>query len=371
MRTAPVHTHEKAAEQKERLARVVAVALAFMLAMPLALTYAPTKAYAAESSSNITAGVVESNAALINAMAQAADEDTTQTLKATAERLAPGTGDTTSEAAQIARAYGLSNLMDAAKRDSIASSTLAEQFNELNGAPVTNPSPAVQAATIEALEENLDSFVFSNENTNDLTTALRIAASPITNTESDEVQIARCKLIPELFDIVIGNAADDPDSADTIIENFNQLFGGPTKNSSAAVQEAAAECYGAVVAQGIGAKWTKEQIEEFLVRTTPAVSDWSSEAAQAGRARGIGDFLVESNETDLEEAVNVFIALTGKKPMHPALPCKQPQPKGPQTTSRRSPVHRTPPPCKTPMPSSCHLSPTKPQKTCNSHAHKH
>lgn len=322
MRTAPVHTHEKAAEQKERLTRVVAVALAFMLAMPLALTYAPTKAYAAESSS-ITAGVIESNAALINAMAQAADEDTAQTLKATAERLAPGTGDTTSEAAQIARAYGLSNLMNAVTCDSsFTSEELANQFNELTGSPVTDPSLAVQAATIEAFEENLEPFVFPNEDTNNLTTALRIAASPITNTESDEVQIARCKLIPELFDIVINKTLEDSDPASTtnaIIENFNQLLGGPAKSPSAAVQAAAAECYGAVVAQGTNAEWTKEQIEEFLVRTTPAVSDWSSEAAQAGRARGIGDFLVESNKTNLEEAVNVFVALTDGKTDAPSL----------------------------------------------------
>lgn len=55
----------------------------------------------------------------------------------------------TSEAAQIARAYGLSNLMDAAKRGVIASNTLAERFNELNGAPTMNPSTAVQEAAAE------------------------------------------------------------------------------------------------------------------------------------------------------------------------------------------------------------------------------
>lgn len=321
MRTAPVHTHEKAAEQKERLARVVAVALAFMLAMPLALTYAPTKAYAAESSS-ITAGVVESNAALIYAMTRAADEDTTQALKATAERLAPGTGDVTSEAAQIARAYGLSDLMDAARRGVIASSTLAEQFNELNGAPVANPSPAVQAATIEALEEYFEYLIFPNgEAANNMEAALRIAASPITDTESDAVQIARCKLIPQLHHAVVIADAED---IDTYIENFNQMFGDATKAPSAAVQEAAAECYGAVVAQGIGDGWTKEQIEEFLAHTTPTVSDWDSDAAQAGRARGIGDFFIESNrwfddETVFEEATSVFIELTGKASTAPSL----------------------------------------------------
>lgn len=322
MRTAPAHTHEKAAEQKERLARVVAVALAFMLAMPLALTYAPTKAYAAESSSNITAGVIESNAALINATVRAVDEDSAQTIKATAELQAPGTGDVTTEAAQIARAYGLSNLMDAARRGIIASSTLAEQFNELNGAPVANPSPAVQAATIEALEEYFEYLIFPNgEAANNMEAALRIAASPITDTESDAVQIARCKLIPQLHHAVV---IADTEDIDTYIENFNQMFGDATKTPSAAVQEAAAECYGAVVAQGIGDGWTKEQIEEFLAHTTPTVSDWDSDAAQAGRARGIGDFFVESNrwfddETVFEEATSVFIELTGKASTAPSL----------------------------------------------------
>ncbi|MEF2560796.1 MAG: InlB B-repeat-containing protein [Eggerthellaceae bacterium] len=324
MRTTPVHSYEKATEQKERLTRVVAVALAFMLAIPLALTYAPTKAYAAGSSSNITAGVVESNAALIYIMARYANADSLEVINATAKRLAPGTGDTTSEATQIARAYGLTELMNAAAYDSsFTSEDLAEQFNNLNGAPATNPSPAVQAATIEALEENLESLVLSNENTADLTTALRIAASPIANTESDEVQIARCKLIPELFDIVISNAADDPDSANAIIENFNQLLGGPTKSPSAAVQAAAAECYGAVVAQGINAGWTKEQIKEFFTLTAPSVSDWSSEAAQAGRARAVGDFLVGSagwsGGTVFENAIDVFVALTGEKTDAPSL----------------------------------------------------
>lgn len=328
MRTAHVRSYEIAAAPKEHLTRVIAAAMAFMLVMPFALTYAPAKADAAESSSDITAGVIESNAALINAMTQAADEDTVQTLKATAERLAPGMGDATSETAQIARAYGLSDLMDAVSHSSsYTSNELAEQFNELNGKPVANPSPAVQAATIEAFEENLEPFVFPNEDTNNLTTALRIAASPITNTESDEVQIARCKLIPELFDIVINKTFEDSDPAsttNTIIENFNQLVGSPTKNPSAAVQEAAAECYGTVVAQGIGAGWTKEQIEEFFTPTAPSVSDWSSEAAQAGRARGIGDFLVESakwlnNETGLENAISVFVTLTGEKTNAPSL----------------------------------------------------
>ncbi|MEF2654873.1 MAG: InlB B-repeat-containing protein [Eggerthellaceae bacterium] len=321
MRTAPIGFYDKAAAQNKRLARIIAVAMACMLAMPLALTCAPMKAYATESSSNITAGVVESNAALIYIMARYANADSMEVINATAKRLAPGTGDTTSEAAQIARAYGLTELMNAvAYGSSFTSEDLAEQFNNLNGAPATDPSVAVQAATVKALEENLESLIFSSEGvTNDLTTALRIAASPITNTESDEVQIARCKLIPELFDIITSNAADDPDSANTIIENFNQLFGDVTKTPSAAVQEAAAECYGAVVAQGIGDGWTKEQIEEFLARTTPTVSDWDSDAAQAGRARGIGDFLVESNETALEEAVNVFIALTGEKTDAPSL----------------------------------------------------
>ena len=323
MRTAPVVFYDKATTQKKRLTRAIAVAMACMLAMPLALVYAPTEAYATESSSNITAGVVESNAALIYATTRTADEDTTQALKAAAERLAPGTGDVTSEAAQIARAYGLSDLMDAAKRGSIASSTLAEQFNELNGAPVANPSSAVQAATVEALEENLESLVLSNENTNALMTALRIAASPITDTKSDEVQIARCKLIPELLDIVLENAVDDPESTTTIIKNFNQMFGSPTENPSTTMQEAAAECYGTTVAKGISAEWSSEQITEFLALTTPTVSDWSSDAAQAGRARAVGDFLAESTgwsgETVLENAIDAFITLTGKTSAAPSL----------------------------------------------------
>lgn len=295
---------------------VPALLLRFLVVVSVAISVAifsggtvPVKAHAATASSFLTGSVVESNSFLVQAYGRSGGYS--QDLADAAERLCPCTYDLNAEGVQIARAAGLANLLSAVKRNPELTDDLCARFNELNGAPSIDPSSDVQAATLEAFAGHLATLLNPGDATSDaLRRAIAIAAVPVTDFRCDEVQVARAKLLPELFELVVS----DPDIADDAIARFNALFGEPQSTPSDSVQAESACSYGAIAACAAVNGRDADYVRDFLLRTAPPVQDWSVDAAQAGRARGLGGFftgLSGADTTTIETAADLFEHLVG------------------------------------------------------------